>query len=433
MKNEFAIAHSLRQVKGKEKGRPRRRGRKGIEQRATVTIPLSCRRKRFVPPISREAAFSEQTGKVCTESERCAPFPLPRSSSPLSFLVFLFLSLPLSTFPHDRRRLCADFHDFQTQEVNNVSSVKEERYMHTACPASRRARETWKCYVWETKTAETRGGRRDEKWTRGRKEKEKWEEGRMKEKEKGRRDEERHRAMYTTVERWLLRSMCQCVSRWRPAEVDDLLFGCRRRRSFAFGTRSVMESLAAPSVEAMTPTTPLLPPNARRSSLSPRAPTARALATPPWRHSGSAATIPPAWSPTYSRSCFPSDLVVTPAHEREMGREMENRGNAAGTARRRWLFCASRSEHVSTTMYRLYLACKAGVAFRISLRSTMYCNCIICTIITTRPVVGSFFFPHSYAWDVWICLCLYLSLFHTLLFFYQMKDIFIVFVDNFLI
>jgi len=35
--------------------------------------------------------------------------------------------------------------------------------------------------------------------------------------------------------------MCQCVSRWRPAEVDGLAFGRRRRRSVALGTRSVME------------------------------------------------------------------------------------------------------------------------------------------------------------------------------------------------
>lgn len=64
--------------------------------------------------------------------------------------------------------------------------------------------------------------------------------------------------------------MCQCASRWRPAEVDGLPFGRRRRRSVALGTRSVMESLAAPSVEAMTPSTPLLPPNARRfPSVSP--------------------------------------------------------------------------------------------------------------------------------------------------------------------
>lgn len=80
----------------------------------------------------------------------------------------------------------------------------------------------------------------------------------------------------------LLRSMCQCVSRWRPAEVDGLAFGRRRRRSAALGTRSVMESLAAPSVEAMTPSTPLLPPNARRfPSVSPLGVSPAAARYPP--------------------------------------------------------------------------------------------------------------------------------------------------------
>ena len=51
------------------------------------------------------------------------------------------------------------------------------------------------------------------------------------------------------------------MSRWRPAEVDVLRLGYFRRGSAVLGTRSVMESLAAPSVEAMTPSTPLLPPN----------------------------------------------------------------------------------------------------------------------------------------------------------------------------
>lgn len=50
------------------------------------------------------------------------------------------------------------------------------------------------------------------------------------------------------------------MSRWRPAEVDGLWLGRFRLRSAILGTRSVMESLAAPSVEAMTPSTPLLPP-----------------------------------------------------------------------------------------------------------------------------------------------------------------------------
>lgn len=55
-------------------------------------------------------------------------------------------------------------------------------------------------------------------------------------------------------------SQDRCVSRWRPAEVDGLQLGRFRLRSAILGTRSVMESLAAPSVEAMTPSTPLLPP-----------------------------------------------------------------------------------------------------------------------------------------------------------------------------
>lgn len=59
-------------------------------------------------------------------------------------------------------------------------------------------------------------------------------------------------------------SAARCVSVCRAggrAEVDGLAFERHRRRSAVLGTRSVMESLAAPSVEAMTPSTPLLPPN----------------------------------------------------------------------------------------------------------------------------------------------------------------------------
>ncbi|KAG7209202.1 hypothetical protein KM043_015331 [Ampulex compressa] len=72
-----------------------------------------------------------------------------------------------------------------------------------------------------------------------------------------------------------------CVSHWRPAEVDGLPLGRFRRRSAMLGTRSVMESLAAPSVEAMTPSTPLLPPNGPPPS-PPGAPT---LAYPTLRRS----------------------------------------------------------------------------------------------------------------------------------------------------
>lgn len=115
--------------------------------------------------------------------------------------------------------------------------------------------------------------------------------------------------------------MCQCVSRWRPAEVDDLVFGCRRRRSFAFGTRSVMESLAAPSVEAMTPTTPLLPPNARRSSLSPRTPTANAYKP----HHDVAAAPLPSLRLVPTPLVLPLSLVVTPALERDGKRDGEPR------------------------------------------------------------------------------------------------------------
>lgn len=60
-----------------------------------------------------------------------------------------------------------------------------------------------------------------------------------------------------------------------------------RLRSAILGTRSVMESLAAPSVEAMTPSTPFVPPNAPFTPHSAVQPTptltTRSLyPSPPW-------------------------------------------------------------------------------------------------------------------------------------------------------
>lgn len=137
-------------------------------------------------------------------------------------------------------------------------------------------------------------------------------------------DEERHRGdVYDSGALPLplpLRSMCQCASRWRPAEVDGLAFGRRRRRSAALGTRSVMESLAAPSVEAMTPSTPL--PATERPAFSPPLPCSASLpraapVTPPRpRRDGSAAPPSLRSSSPYPgpRSCLSSNLlVVTPA------------------------------------------------------------------------------------------------------------------------
>lgn len=120
-----------------------------------------------------------------------------------------------------------------------------------------------------------------------------------------------------------LRSMCQCVSRWRPAEVDGLAFGRRRRRSAALGTRSVMESLAAPSVEAMTPSTPLLPPNARRfpfvtplgvSPAGARYPTTADVTAAP-RYHPSDRPLP------WPAIALLLNLVVTPAREKEAKRD----------------------------------------------------------------------------------------------------------------
>lgn len=69
-----------------------------------------------------------------------------------------------------------------------------------------------------------------------------------------------------------------------------------RLRSAILGTRSVMESLAAPSVEAMTPSTPFLPPNAPPTlppSVPPPSPRARYAPLP-------LAQLFPAASPTRS-------------------------------------------------------------------------------------------------------------------------------------
>lgn len=176
--------------------------------------------------------------------------------------------------------------------------------MHTAWP--RRGREAWKDATYERRNSRSTQERYNEA-----SEKEKRERGR----ERG--DEERHRAMCTTA--LLLRSMCQCVSRWRPVQVDGLVFGRRRRRSVGLGTRSVMESLAAPSVEAMTPSTPLLPPNARRfPSVSPLGVSYRGYSVP---HHGSAARYHPSDCPLPCPIALPLNLIVTPAHKREERRE----------------------------------------------------------------------------------------------------------------
>lgn len=127
----------------------------------------------------------------------------------------------------------------------------------------------------------------------------------------------------------LLRSMCQCASRWRPAEVDGLALGRRRRRSVALGTRSVMESLAAPSVEAMTPSTPLLPPNARRfPSVAPLGVSAAAARCPTTRDVTAAPRYHPSDRPLPCPIALLLNLIVTPAYQREekSGRKKEREG-----------------------------------------------------------------------------------------------------------
>lgn len=130
--------------------------------------------------------------------------------------------------------------------------------------------------------------------------------------------------MCTTAERC---SMCRCVSCWRPAEVDGLAFGLRRRPSVPLGTRSVMESLAAPSVEAMTPSTPLLPPNGGPSTPQPLPRATRGLPPPrsPWRRRSG---CHPSRRPT------PSTASPQLRHPRTRGREREKEGKGESEGER---------------------------------------------------------------------------------------------------
>lgn len=128
-----------RQGKGSFRGADER-----SRHRATVTIPLSCRRKRsFFRSHAR--AFSVRTGKVRTRRVRGArSFLSPRAKLPFS------PSLPRSTFPPDDAAATRGSPVISRAERSTASSVKEES-MHTVWP--RRSREAWRCYE-EDETAE---------------------------------------------------------------------------------------------------------------------------------------------------------------------------------------------------------------------------------------------------------------------------------------
>jgi len=236
-----------RRVKGREKDE---------DERDRGTIPLSWRKKAIVPPIlSRE---DPRRGKSAY-GEREAPF------SGLSLSFAIDVSSRISTI--------------STAERSTASSPSSKG------PCILHSRETRRCYVREERNNEAREGQGDK--ARGGCTRKK----RERERERERGTVERHRAMCTTAERCSA-AMCQCVSRWRPTEVDGLAFERHRRRSAVLGTRSVMESLAAPSVEAMTPSTPLLPPNARRFPSAPSSGSPYQERSDPTTDP-SAATIPP--------------------------------------------------------------------------------------------------------------------------------------------
>lgn len=236
-----------------------------------------------------------------------------------SFLYPPRIKLPFSLFPP---RLTfpravasrANLRDFQSRKVDRFFDQGGE---HTYCMAETQPRSM-------KSTRETKQQKRSERYN----------EASEREEDKvrnGRKERERETWRRRTTPRdvydsgaLLLYSMCQCVSRWRPAEVDGLAFGRHRRRSGTLGTRSVMESLAAPSVEAMTPSTPLLPPNARRfPSVSPLG-VSTAGARYPTTADGSAALPSLRSSPTIpARSRFSS-----PPHAR--GKRKERQGGREG-------------------------------------------------------------------------------------------------------
>lgn len=199
-----------------------------IEVSGNVNDPTFVQKKAIVLPTSRDG-FQRANRKSCTRRVRGALLSLSPTKLPFS------LSLPRSTFP------CAVASRGSPWFPRGRPLLRSRRRACILYDRDVAEKHVETLYVRETKEQKHRRGIM--KWAR---EKIKWgtKEERERRRRRGREGMWRRRTTPRDVYdsgALLLRSMCQCVSRWRPAEVDGLAFGRRRRCSVALGTRSVME------------------------------------------------------------------------------------------------------------------------------------------------------------------------------------------------
>lgn len=120
MKNELSppsLSYSSRTKGQRQRGRGgERRGRS--RYRATVTIRLSCRRKRSAPPTSREGLSApREQEKLRTERVRGGALPLP--PSPAEQPAFLSFSSAIDVD-----------HPADPRDFGRFSSVKEESHAY---------------------------------------------------------------------------------------------------------------------------------------------------------------------------------------------------------------------------------------------------------------------------------------------------------------
>jgi len=290
-------------------------------------------KKAIVLPISSREGFQRANRKSRARRVRGALLSLSPTET-------FCLSLPRSTFPRGGfPRISVIFR----AERSTAPSVKEES-MHTVWP--RRSREAWRCHVREAKQQKHRRGK-----TKRAREKIRWGMGARKKREREREggrergDEERHRAMCTTAVRcYSVRcvSVCRAGGRPRSMASRSAAFVGARSRSALGQWWSHWPPRASRQWHRAVPSTPLLPPNARRfPSVSPLGVSPADARCPPprltWRQRH--ATTPPI-VPYLARLRF-SSTSSSPPHmrgkrrewdgkkERQWGRDGENHRHCA--------------------------------------------------------------------------------------------------------